>query len=215
MVKKNTSERGFVFFGRSRLQGFTLIEILITISLAAIVGAGIYSLLDSGIRVADRVANPIREEDLNIFFEKFSRDIQNTFKYSEIPFSGDEEQLSFATTIQAGEELGMERGIGRVRYFYDSGDDSIERAEENLSDLFEEDENRSRSVLGGVTSASFMYYQYTPIDNVYQWITEWEAGDENQIPIAVQIRLKYNDEENEKYTTRTFSIPVGGQQLEG
>jgi len=196
--------------------GYMLIELLFVITLVSIVGLGIYSMFDSGIRVVERVTSTVREEDLNIFFEKFSRDLQNSFPYIGIPFEGVKDKLAFATTIQTVPELGFNQGIGRVRYFYDRSERAIHRAQEHMSQVFEEEESKSTPVLNGVFSLNFKYYEYVPGENAYKWTEERKSTEEKtsvvkgKIPVAVKIQLEFDDEGKKRSVTRTIAAPVGG-----
>jgi prepilin-type N-terminal cleavage/methylation domain-containing protein len=192
----------------SRGHGFTLIELLLTISILAIVGLGIYSLFDSGIRVVDRVSQSMREEDLTIFFEKLSRDLQNTFVYELIPFAGDEETMTFATTVMTKEELGSDLGIGEVTYSLSGGKEAVMRGQRHLSEVFKEDKAAAVPVLEGVKEMRLAYFQFDPNDESYGWVGEWEDPD-NHSPLAVKMTLEYYDGTGRYEITRTIWVATG------
>jgi len=70
---------------------------ILAISLLAVVGLAIYGIFDTGIKVMRKIIRPVPGEDLNIFFEKFSHDLQNAFHYGSIPFRGETGEVIFPT----------------------------------------------------------------------------------------------------------------------
>lgn len=193
-----------------RNRGFTLLEVLLAVSLVAMVALALYSTFNSGIRVMSLVNQPGAEEDLNIFFEKLSRDLQNSFHYATIPFQGKSDRFSFATTIQTDEELGGDHGIGRVTYAYDSAHSAILRTQENISQIYKEKTGPSSKVFFPLSSFQLQYYKYDPVEKAYEWKEEWEETANKMIPLAVKVVLHFQEEGREQSVARTIAIPVGG-----
>lgn len=198
----------------NRTQGFTLIEVLITSVLIAVVALALYGLFDSGIRVMRKMVRPLAQEEWLIFFEKFSRDAQNLFHYTGIPFKGEKERIVFATTIQTQKELGGDQGIGRVTYSYNPDDQAIQRLQENLSQIYEGKAGEAAPVLTPVSSLAFEYFGPDPTDKTkFMWSEQWDETEENNkkgIPVAVRITFSFRDENGQRQLTRTITIPVGG-----
>lgn len=197
-----------------RSSGFTLVETLLAASLVAIIGFAIYASFDSGIRVMERVNRVGEEEDLNIFFEKLATEIQNSFRHKTIHFEGIPEKFSFPTLVQTNEELGGARSIGRVSYFYDSSSQSVQKTQENVSDIFikeekEEEVVKPKRVLGGVRSLFFQYYDHDPIKGTYSWRGDWGEDAIDRIPLAVRVELVFEKGEG-KTVVRTISLSIGG-----
>lgn len=191
-------------------RGFTLVEILLAISLVAIVALALYGTFNSGLQVMSLTSRTTEEEDLNIFFEKLSRDLQNAFHYANIPFQGQGDRLSFATTIQTDARLGGDRGIGRVTYAYDPSERAILRTQEDINQIFEEETDAAQNVLSPLSSFRLEYYRYDVLKNSYEWKEEWEEAEEKTLPLAVKVGFRLQEEKGEKDVTRIISIPVGG-----
>ena len=193
------------------LTGFTLIEVLMVVMLVGIVSLAVYSQLSSGIRMMRRVTQPVSEENLVIFFEKLTRELQNSFLYTDIPFKGEKEEFGFATRISTKPELGGERGIGQVTYSYNSSSDSIERRQENINQIYKETLGDSSPLLKSISSLSFEYYGYEPSESAYRWNEEWDPAEKSgKSPLAVKIEFEFHDEDGKTHhLTRSFSIPVG------
>ena len=197
-----------------RTQGFTLIEVLITSALMAVLALAVYGLFDSGIRVMRKMVRPLPQEERSIFFEKFSRDLQNLFHYAGVAFKGEKERVVFATTVRTQKELGGDQGIGRVTYSYNSDARAIERLQENVSQIYEGKAAQSAAVLIPVDSLSFEYFGPDSSDKTkYLWSDEWDEAEENftkGIPLAVRVTFTFQDEDQERQIKRAISIPVGG-----
>lgn len=199
-----------------RTKGFTLIEVLITMSLVALVSLGIYGLFDSGIRVMKKVSRPVSEEHIHFFLEKFSHDFQNLFSYTGIPFQGEANSASFATAIQTHSDLGGDEGIGRVTYVYDEKDKTIYRKQLNVSEFYEAIEDgieneldHAEGVLTQIASCRFQYYRFNPADQSYLWEQAWDQLGENKgLPAAIQIDFSFVDDGEEYDVSRTITIPV-------
>ena len=188
--------------------GFTLIEMLVAISLVALTSFAIYQNFDSGVRVMRVMSRPISEEDIDLFFEKFAQDLQNSFRYKGIPFVGKKDKVSFMTTVPTLESLGGGEGIGRVTYSYDSSRASVARLRENMSQIYKEKPGKPLNLLSSVESLSFKYYQYNPTDQKHEWVDEREETAE-KIPLAVQLQMEIHDQEKIRTFSRTVAIPIG------
>ena len=194
-----------------RRQGFTLIELLTVLALLAMVGLAIYGNLDAGIRVMKKLSGPAEEANLYVFLEKFSSDLQNAFIYNGLPFHGEQEKLSFATTLRTEEKLGGERGIGRVSYAYNSHKKAIDRVQENLSQVYTRESDPSTRILDQIISLKFRYYKYDSGEQRYFWEEEWdEVKEKNKNPLAVKMELEFEDEEGDHLLTRTVALSVTG-----
>lgn len=198
--------------------GFTLIELLLAISLVAIVGLAIYGIFDSGIKVMRKIIRPVPGEDLNIFFEKLSQDLQNSFHYKDIRFRGEAEKVIFAATVQTRSELGADEGIGEVTYAYDPGKLVILREQKNMSEIYREKEEKKEGkrfegtlILERILSMSFQYYGLDPVEKEYLWQKEWEEMDQKiGLPFAVRVEIDFEEEGEKRHLTRTITIPVSG-----
>ncbi len=201
------------FGPRNDSSGFTLIEVLITMALVALISLAVFSLFDSGIRVLERVAPSLQEEDAAIFFEKFSRDLQNSFVYKPILFQGDKLGLLFPALIRTLPEMGGDQGVGRVSYFYDEASKSIQRRQENPSEIFEEKPPSPVILLENISSFQFQYYEWDPDERIYTWKEEWkEEGEEREgkRPFAVKVELILENQGRGRRLEKTFPIPVIG-----
>ncbi len=135
-TNKKKSRKGHCSVERA---GFTLIEILFVMAILSIVSLAVYSSFDSGIKIWQRLNKDAPAEDLNIFLEKISDDLRNSFKFTGIEFVGRDKSISFATLVLT--ELGQrDRGliVGEVGYGFDEERETLNRWYADYSRVYQD-----------------------------------------------------------------------------
>ncbi|MBI5416014.1 MAG: prepilin-type N-terminal cleavage/methylation domain-containing protein, partial [Candidatus Omnitrophica bacterium] len=134
--------------------GLTLIELLVTTAILSVISLAIYSSLNSGIKVWQRITRPIPYEDLDVFFNKFAYDVHNAVRFTGVSFLGTDEMLEFATLVHT--PLGAGTTPGRVRYVYDPGSHKLTRSQQDYSQVYTgEEAAKEQPIAGDVTSLKF------------------------------------------------------------
>jgi len=141
-------------------------------------------------------------EELYIIFHKFRTDLKNTFYFRDIPFSGESERIEFPTLVYSPHL--KKRTVGKVVYFYDKNNKSLNREEFDFSEIYCGQKSSSLQTLKNIVSLSFQYYFYDRDKKGYFWKDEWEGQD---FPLAVRWELEFSDGENKKFT-QTVDIPI-------
>ncbi len=148
-----------------RRKAFTLIEILLVCSIFATLSIAIFTCLSNGITLWHRANQLVTEEDVGLFFDRFSSDLRNTFNYSKFVFTGDEFKTDFPTvvwtsadhvSVRAGE--GVVDQLGRVQYVYDTGRGVVLRRQANYSQALQDAWGGEEIVLPMVKGVSFHYF---------------------------------------------------------
>jgi type II secretion system protein J len=215
---------------------FTLIEVMVAISIFATVAVVLYSCLRSGILSYKRIEEEARfQQELRYAFSIITKDIKNTLYMANVPFKGDEEKVMLVSA------LSLERGAGMntacVNYYIkDSGQvktlfrktEALAHALNRLSgqdigndEVFSEDASGyEQIILDDITAISFSYLSPQPDDFLrefgdqadkitYEWVGLWES--ENRLPAGfrVDVSLK-NPTGNEILEfSRRIWIPAG------
>ena len=189
-------------------RGFSLLELLLVLTLAPIVFFALYSNFSAGLHIWSTVVRQTPEEDLHIFFYKVRRDVENMLRTDAIPFSGDSEEIVFACAIEARPELGGKRGIGQVRFYYDGSSKTINREVKDYSQVYQESPGQVTALLRNVSSFSLSYLTPAQTGDTYSWNDSWtpQAG---ALPAAV--RLSFEAEQTLNRQERVIYIPVGGK----
>lgn len=194
---------------RSSRAGFTLIELLMVAMLIPLIAFAVYANFNSGIKIWTRLHHQTGLEDLRLFSLKVSNSFESALRYSSISFEGDKESVSFAALIQTDEKLGGDRGIGRIRFYYDPGTQSIQREKKNLSQIYKEKEGRSETLLHGVSAWKVSFFALDKQGKTYQWMEVWEDRPK-ELPAAVRFEFLFSGASGARPVTKTFMIPAGG-----
>lgn len=186
---------------------FTLVEILLSISLIAVLGLVVYACLNGGLRIWQRANTSYVGEDVNIFFEKLAGDIRNSFPYKDIEFIGTAEGFQCPTIITTSSRApGLQHGVGEVSYAYDQEAATIIRSKRNLSMIFKEKAAQPQEMIGKVSAASFQYYYYDPRAKEYFWVNAWP--EDSGIPLAVAAKLDITYAKKTYKFSKVVFIPV-------
>ena len=188
--------------------GFSLLELLLVLTLAPIVFFAVYSNFSYGVRLWQRLQVPVPAEDRLIFSVKTERDFSNAMHYSNAPFDGEKEEAGFVTGIEAAPELGGARAIGRVRYYYSGSAHAILRQTQDFSEMYRENGGKTDRMLKGVASLEFFYLTYDKNSSKFEWDSAYRPEKPDDLPLAV--RMIYQMEGASESFEKTFSIPAGG-----
>lgn len=195
---------------RCFVAGFSLLELLLVLTLVPIVALTAYSNLSSGIKLWKALNQPIPEEDLQIFHNKVSRDFLSSAIFSPIPFQGDSETVAFASNVQARPEMGGDRTLGQVTYRYDAAAQAVMREEKDYSEFFNDKPARVRLALVQVSACTLSYLVYDKEQKKYVWAGVW-VGEANRTPMAVRFSYTLTRENRTRSAVGTFYVPVGGE----
>jgi prepilin-type N-terminal cleavage/methylation domain-containing protein len=193
-----------------REAGFTLVELLVVVSLMALIGMSLYAMFGSAVDMMRRVSRSEVAEDAGVFLEKFDREIASQVAFKGIPFDGKETSLSFPSRIGPDSRVPMNRGVGRVGYFFDESHRAFARKQENLSQIYKpEEEIKATAILEGVPGVRFQYFVYRKADKVFEWVSTWNSlENEGKIPFAVKVEFICVRGEERHAFERTVSVPT-------
>jgi len=185
--------------------GFTFIELILVTAILAVVSLAIYTTFNNGIKIWQRINKQLPEEDVDIFFDKFARDLRNTSKFRGINFIGKEDRIEFASLINSRQL--KKRTIGQVIYFYDTSVEILKREQRDFSQVFTGQEGLVTWALINFKSLKLQYYVYDREKKEYLWQEECLTGT---MPLAVRIDLELKDGTQIHKFTKTVSIPISG-----
>ena len=192
-------------FIRKNNPGFSFIELIIVVSILSVVSLAIYATFNNGMKIWQRVNRQLPEEELDIFFEEFTRDLRNCLKFAVIGFLGREDRLEFATLTGSAGLKG--RTVGQVSYLYEPAREMLIRRQRDYSQVYSDAEGKAEDGVRNIKSVRFKYYFYSKEKNEYYWQEESLTG---AIPLAVRIELELEDEKQLSKFARTVTIPIGG-----
>ncbi|MBU1871511.1 MAG: prepilin-type N-terminal cleavage/methylation domain-containing protein [Candidatus Omnitrophica bacterium] len=189
--------------------GFTLIEMLVVLSMFALIGLTLFSTLNNGIKIWQRLNQTVKQEDVNLFFDRFSTELRNSFKFKTIEFRGNKEQINFPTLAASSLQGSMViRGISEVSYSFDKAGQELSKELRTYSQIYKGESGSNQKVLKDIDSLKFTYYYYDEDIEEYAWLEDWQSQN---LPLAVRIELGFYidaDEYELQTITRTIDIPV-------
>lgn len=208
-------------------RSFTLVELLIAVTVVSLVAVALYSVFSNGLK-AWRIGNRDRSyaRNLRLVSEKMDRDLRNAFQFSHIPFEGTEDSIMFAALVlvesdadedisESEEEAAEHCAVGRIAYFYDSQKDALCREVKPFSEVFADEEVGEGEVL--IEYVGDLELSYCYLDNAtenYKWKDDWETEEQDSIPQAVKIEMSFKKgSERKEDFVKTVFLPVGtGEQ---
>lgn len=197
-----------------RCAGFTLIEVLIAVSLTAIVLTSIYGLFTSVSVARERVQTESESAQIGrVLFERIGRELRGAW----VPATGSKlflvtrdrdgrPELRFATASTTLVATGR-GGIAALRYALQPmpegpGDRLYLIRSEEPYHLRDRLDTASYPLCGNVKSITWRFYG----DN--GWVESWSAAESNTLPQLVEMTVTFLDKENKETVLRgTFDLP--------
>ncbi|MFH0838761.1 MAG: prepilin-type N-terminal cleavage/methylation domain-containing protein [Candidatus Omnitrophota bacterium] len=187
--------------------GFTFIELVIVVAMVSVISLTLYTTLNNGIKIWQRSNKPLPEEELCIFFSKFTHDIRNSFQFKGIDFSGRKDEMGFATVVDST-RLNT-KSIGKVTYLYNSDAGIVTRQQMDISDVYKGGRGITTHTLKKIKSLRFRYYLFDTQKKEYFWR---EYLSDGTLPLAVRAEFELDNEDDDvqKFIIKTVNIPLSG-----
>ncbi len=184
---------------RSDRPGFSLVELLIAVSIFSVVIIAIYSTFSGGMSVFRKVINiDLSQQKVLLKIERFAREVRQEAPCRKPLFLGSKTRISFA---------GFSDLLpSRITYYYDSQVNTLFRIAQPLPEITmpggsidPEVEAKSGSVfLKKVKDAKFAYLFLDLKKNDYVWLEEWPY---DYLPVAVKLIIS---DERQEYAKIVF-----------
>ncbi len=172
-----------------RHRGFSLIEILLVVSLIAGLGLASFMCLSNGLKLWQRSLDIIADEDCLIFFDRLTQDLRNAFQTSQLQFQANENSISFPTlllmdfdprSVHASKQDGWQ--IGTVSYTFDIENKAIIRKQANYGQSLKNEWGGEQKVLSHVQKMSIQYFYQQQKQSV-------SFLKEGEIPQFIEIKV--------------------------
>ena len=213
--------------------GFTLIELILSITILSMVLVTIYATLSMGSRTWEKGERDIeRIQRLRVVMDLLSREIKSAFPYKVTPseldthkeffaFEGKKDSLSFVSCVP------LHGGSGKLSwltFWVEEGEGLVVVERDALrADIFKERETIDKDEMvvldDGVAALEFEYYRFESgetegaAEKEVSWEEAWDAEEEGSLPQAVKVTVTFLEEaarkeaEDELYT-RELVIPL-------
>jgi len=209
--------------------GFTLMEMLVAVTLIAVMAVGLWAVFRIAIRSWSRgtefmdtnqrhrsILNLVRKQIASAHALWVREDPQNPGSGSLV-FSGTSNSFLFLSLNSL--QFQDSPGLTLVSYGIDQdpeGDYSlVENEARFLGDLPPEGttaiESKPIPIFEKLSSCLFEYYDLGDTDNPPQWVQEWDAQKLGRLPAAVSMTMVSQDPRTNRSFTRHMVVPVQGQ----
>ena len=183
-------------------KGFTLVELLIVVSIFSVVSIAIYSTFSSGASILRRIKNiDFKQHKLLLKTERLSRELREQPNYKKLLFEGNKSRVSFAASLNYFPS--------RVTYYFDPSLSCLMRCEDKLDTIITPEgkidpelKAKPAVFLPKVKAVDFSYFYFDLGKKDYLWVEVWKA---DFLPLAVKITVST---ESQNYVSTIF-LPTG------
>ncbi|MBU9889676.1 MAG: prepilin-type N-terminal cleavage/methylation domain-containing protein [Candidatus Omnitrophica bacterium] len=177
---------------RKTRRGFSLIELIITLTITVTLGAAIYTTFAQAMRLWNRAVKTRAEWKVGLFLDQLTHEFRNEFQDPRWGFQGDRSSFTFAT-------LGWERrnttGKGPrvqpvyLRYGFDAKKNAVTLRRFSFEDVMSPKVpgRPAVPVLEDVRSFEVTYYVYDTLAKAYRWKYGW---NKNCFPGTVKVTIE-------------------------
>lgn len=170
-------------------RSLTLVEVLVSVALFALLCVSIYSLLRTGLAARKKImAEQALFQNICFSLERFAKDMHNIVKFKSgdpnFPFlKGGSDNIEFiATGFDYQKNL---PALHKVRYEIIGG-----ALAKQITAVFGDSEEKRINCISGINSIRFSYFDINQKDDK-QWRDSWEKYDE--LPFAVRLDVSWKD----------------------
>jgi type II secretion system protein J len=195
--------------------GFTLLELLVSLSIFSIISLAVYSSFAGGIgawRTAQEFSTTF--QTARLLLDDMARELKNAVSISETEFVGERKKLSFLTVRQSPYSTNQPANHKITRVTYElrrdqnSSGDALFRLEASDIDESQGSQEETELMVGSISEFALQYTYKDGKGEVLPWKDSWGLSDE--IPLGVKMTLKIG----ETRFTKTVFIPHGYQEEE-
>lgn len=210
----------------AKLEGFTLVELLIAASIFSVIILSLYSALQTGILSYNKIDSSFAiYQDARILLSRMETELENSFAYSNLDsnFKGGESSLEFLSVLDLFEGSQSYTNVFRVKYEL-QGEALKRSAYQGLDVVKQNGESVIEELSGSVKEISFQYaYPTSNPNEPFDWQNEWpSSADPNQakqLPLAVKIQLslieknRHGKEAGIVKFSKIVALPLSGGQF--
>ena len=207
----------------SSQRGFTLLELILSVSILSLVMVTIYGTLSMGSRTWEKGEQDIEKvQRMRVVMNLLAREIKSTFPYKVTPseldthkefyaFDGKSDSISFVSSVPL---RGEKEGLSWLTFWVEEDEGLVVVERDALrADIFKERESIDKDEMEvldpQVTAIQFDYYKRkkgtTEGEGEGEWEEKWDAEKEKMLPDAVKIELTFEEEGEEDSEAEVYT----------
>ena len=181
-------------------KGLTLVEVLVSVALFALLSVSLYSLLRTGIAARKKITSEqVIFQNICFSLELFAKDMRNIVKFKsddpKFPFlKGDGNNIEFIVT-----SFNYQKGLPdlhKVRYELSNG-----TLVKQTNAIFGDSEGKTIECISGISGIRFLYFDINQAADK-QWRDSWEKYDE--LPFGVRVDITWKDGRQKEHTVDKY-----------
>jgi general secretion pathway protein J len=191
--------------------GFTLLEIVIALSLSVVIMVILFAALRLGYKSQDK-GNDRAEmtQRMRILNDRITWLIRGTYPFlikktdlQKIFFRGDSESIGFVTSSVDSYGKGPEdlAGLKWVEIFADNKGLQIREKVFFLEDVFDKSGGKEFVLDPGVRKIEFEYFDLPEDETTGEWVSDWDPDDKKYFPSAVKFKITF------EHNGKTIEMP--------
>ena len=194
---------------RSSECGFTLVELLVTTVLVALVGATVVAAVSGCLRVWGRVdSHGSKTSWTELAFQSIRQDVRSLRAFTPIAFEGRYDTVSFPALVTPPitPDGSTEPEIGQVGYYFSGPRKTLCRAQYPYRVLRHTRlRDRCDPVLTGVDRVAFSYFAPATDTGQAGWTSSWSSPEP---PLAVKVEVRYDERTTGQASTQLLLVHV-------
>ena len=181
----------------SRQVGFTLIEVMLALTLFALLGTILYGAISLGHRAVEKTeASFEKNQKLRSAVDLLGTYIRSSYPYRLSPqdptlfYSGEETELSFVSAVSL--TMGG-RGLAKIHLSWDGQDDGagVLQVEEQVPVRVSDDSGGyTNSIVLTDQIAGFRLTYLDPQNEKQDWVERWDPAERKTLPRAVRLNFR-------------------------
>ena len=181
----------------SKQVGFTLIEVMLALTLFALLGTILYGAISLGHRAVEKTeASFEKNQKLRSAVDLLGTYIRSSYPYRLSPqdptpfYSGEETELSFVSAVSL--TMGG-RGLAKIHLSWDGQDDGagVLQVEEQVPMRVSDDSGGyTNSIVLTDQIAGFRLTYLDPQNEKQDWVERWDPAERKTLPRAVRLNFR-------------------------
>ncbi len=172
-------------------QGFTLIELVVSLTIFSVISLSVYSSFAAGIKVWRRSQEfSSVYQTARVVLDSMAMELTNTVKLAGSEFQGGARTVSFISVPRdnKGRELSRDSQVAKVTFEVRRDPQGNGYALFRRQALSLERRGDAQLMVGSLDSVDFEYTYQNNVGGLQPWMRTWRR--ENEIPLGVKITLK-------------------------
>ena len=205
--------------------GFTLLELLIAITLVAMMAVGVWAIFNISVRSWSRgieaidanqrhrsVLDMTRKQIASAYPAYPNTDAQSA-EPASIIFSGTENAIRFVsmTSLQYFESPGLTLVSYEMAQDSDGTLSLIEKETRFTGQDDSLNDAKSIPIFSNLQTCTFEYYDSGTTEDPARWVSEWDGSASSKLPAAIRMTMISRDSQNNPFN-RQMVIPVRAQE---